>query len=543
MKFVNAALEKLCLVMMGLGGLFTAYCLIRFFPLLPERGVFYAGTVPILLGLFAISLFYAVRAYIMTSEPEEILRSGVRFASMLFGGFFLVMLLYQIVAIYQHSSLGVSTTKDVISMIVLVLLLALAFAGRSYFPANDTVKIKLPERKQKQSKPPKQSKKLFKTPAQPVVQQPEQQPVPAQESKKSGRFKPGLVSDNPEQDLQNLIGLSAVKKRILEIQAVLAYDQEMGIQNEKQSYNMMFFGAPGTGKTTVARIVAGILYDLGVVRTNRFLEVNATDLMGEYLGQTPLIVNEAFRVAAGGVLFIDEAYAFVKSVGSSSNSSFGDEAVITLLSQIEQNTDGTVVIFAGYKKEMTEFLSMNPGLRSRVPYIIDFPDYTTAEMLEILSIELMKYKHDIAPAAEEKLAIIIQAVKDRSDFFENGRYARNLAQALHSAHAMNVYMGVVSGQNIELADVQAEPLIGLSSARDAFTDEEIEAMDKGQVGSDETMAALVQALHVLGIDDVETLTEEQLDGQYTARLSVAKTSGEKNEVTRAYQMLLDYLFT
>ena len=543
MKFVNAALEKLCLVMMGLGGLFTAYCLIRFFPLLPERGVFYAGTVPILLGLFAISLFYAVRAYIMTSEPEEILRSGVRFASMLFGGFFLVMLLYQIVAIYQHSSLGVSTTKDVISMIVLVLLLALAFAGRSYFPVNDTVKIKLPERKPKPSKPPKQSKKLFKTPAQPVVQQPEQQPVPAQESKKSGRFKPGLVSDNPEQDLQNLIGLSAVKKRILEIRAVLAYDQEMGIQNEKQSYNMMFFGAPGTGKTTVARIVAGILYDLGVVRTNRFLEVNATDLMGEYLGQTPLIVNEAFRVAAGGVLFIDEAYAFVKSVGSSSNSSFGDEAVITLLSQIEQNTDGTVVIFAGYKKEMTEFLSMNPGLRSRVPYIIDFPDYTTAEMLEILSIELMKYKHDIAPAAEEKLAIIIQAVKDRSDFFENGRYARNLAQALHSAHAMNVYMGAVSGQNIELADVQAEPLIGLSSARDAFTDEEIEAMDKGQVGSDETMAALVQALHVLGIDDVETLTEEQLDGQYTARLSVAKTSGEKNEVTRAYQMLLDYLFT
>lgn len=543
MKFVNAALEKLCLVMMGLGGLFTAYCLIRFFPLLPERGVFYAGTVPILLGLFAISLFYAVRAYIMTSEPEEILRSGVRFASMLFGGFFLIMLLYQIIAIYQHSSLGVSTTKDVISMIVLVLLLALAFAGRSYFPANDTVKIKLPERKPKQSKPPKQSKKLFKTPAQPVVQQPEQQSVPAQEPKKSGRFKPGLVSDNPEQDLRNLIGLSAVKKRILEIQAVLAYDQEMGIQNEKQSYNMMFFGAPGTGKTTVARIVAGILYDLGVVRTNRFLEVNATDLMGEYLGQTPLIVNEAFRVAAGGVLFIDEAYAFVKSVGSSSNSSFGDEAVITLLSQIEQNTDGTVVIFAGYKKEMTEFLSMNPGLRSRVPYIIDFPDYTTAEMLEILSIELMKYKHDIAPAAEEKLAIIIQAVKDRSDFFENGRYARNLAQALHSAHAMNVYMGAVSGQNIELADVQAEPLIGLSSARDAFTDEEIEAMDKGQVGSDETMAALVQALHVLGIDDVETLTEEQLDGQYTARLSVAKTSGEKNEVTRAYQMLLDYLFT
>lgn len=543
MKFVNAALEKLCLVMMGLTGLFTAYCLIRFFPLLPERGVFYAGTVPVLLGLFAISLFYAVRAYIMTSEPEEILRSGVRFASMLFGGFFLVMLLYQIVAIYQHSSLGVSTTKDVISMIVLVLLLALAFAGRSYFPANETVKIKLPERKPKQSKLPKQSKKLFKTPAQPVVQQPEQQSVPAQEPKKSGRFKPGLVSDNPEQDLQNLIGLSAVKKRILEIQAVLAYDQEMGIQNEKQSYNMMFFGAPGTGKTTVARIVAGILYDLGVVRTNRFLEVNATDLMGEYLGQTPLIVNEAFRVAAGGVLFIDEAYAFVKSVGSSSNSSFGDEAVITLLSQIEQNTDGTVVIFAGYKKEMTEFLSMNPGLRSRVPYIIDFPDYTTAEMLEILSIELMKYKHDIAPAAEEKLAIIIQAVKDRSDFFENGRYARNLAQALHSAHAMNVYMGTVSGQNIELADVQAEPLIGLSSARDAFTDEEIEAMDKGQVGSDETMAALVQALHVLGIDDVETLTEEQLDGQYTARLSVAKTSGEKNEVTRAYQMLLDYLFT
>ena len=93
------------------------------------------------------------------------------------------------------------------------------------------------------------------------------------------------------------------------------------------------------------------------------------------------------------------------------------------------------------------------------------------------------------------------------------------------------------------AEVQAEPWIGLSWARAALTDEEIEAMGKGQVGSDETMAGLVQALHVVGIDDGETLTEEQLDGQYTARLSVAKTSGEKNEVTRAYQMLLDYLFT
>lgn len=534
MKFVNSALEKFCVVLMALTSLFTVYCLIRFFPLLSEQGVFFVGIVPVLLGLLSISLLYALRAYVLTGEPAELLRAGVRFGSTLFGGFFLIMLLYQIIAIYQHSSFGINTTKDVISMIVLVVLLAMAFAGRTYFPDNEAVKFRIhwPARKLKHNVQNIPVQKDMNSKAAPVLK-----------SEKSSRFVVEQVSEHPEQELQNLIGLDAVKQRILEIRAVLAYDQAMGIENEKQSYNMMFLGAPGTGKTTVARIVAGILYDLGVVPENKFLNVNATELMGEYLGQTPLIVKEAFRVVAGGVLFIDEAYAFVKSVGSSSNSSFGDEAVIALLSELEQNTDGTVVIFAGYKKEMTDFLAMNPGLRSRVPYIIDFPDYTTSEMLEILSIELARYRHNMAPAAEEKLAIIIQAVKDRSDFFENGRYARNLAQALHSAHAMNVYMGKVSGPNIELEDVQADALIGLSSARDAFTDDELESMDNGQADSDETMAVLVQALHVLGISSVETLTEQELGNQYTIQLSAAKNSIEQNEITRAYQMLLDYLFT
>lgn len=362
---------------------------------------------------------------------------------------------------------------------------------------------------------------------------------PSADERPARNFKTDRVQANPEQALQNLIGLDAVKRRVLEIKAVLSYDKANGLKNS-QSYNMMFLGAPGTGKTTVARIMAAMLYELGVVHNNIFLELNATEMMGEYLGQTPRIVTDAFKAAAGGVLFIDEAYAFAKSVGGSGSSSFGDEAIITLLSKIEQNSDGTVVIFAGYKNEMDDFLAMNQGLRSRIPYAIDFPDYTVDEMIDILAIELAKYKHHLTADATKLISNTIEAVKLRAPIFENGRYARNLAQSLHTNHALNVYNNTVNGTDIVSVDVNVSDLIGLSSAKDCFTLEEIDILQSGD-SLQYNMDDIISAVQFLGITDASNLDYITLEKVYTNRLNEAQSIDEKNMISQCYKIVRDFI--
>lgn len=282
------------------------------------------------------------------------------------------------------------------------------------------------------------------------------------------KFNVTKVSADPEAELRKLIGLAEAKAKVEEYKFELAYEKQYGKVGDTKTPHMCFVGNPGTGKTTIGRIMAGILYREKRIPKNKYVEVNGNDLIGEYMGQTAPIVREAFEQAAGGVLFIDEAYALSQSVGGSGHAGYGNEAVTQLLSLLENNKDGTVVIFAGYKSDMEQFFKMNPGLPSRVPKEIEFPDYSPLELCQILVIKLksMRTPHDITRDALEAIYGIVKQKKlicmDIESPFGNARYISNLADAIHSKHATNHGKGLVKDQTICLVDIDRESLLKLN---------------------------------------------------------------------------------
>jgi SpoVK/Ycf46/Vps4 family AAA+-type ATPase len=191
------------------------------------------------------------------------------------------------------------------------------------------------------------------------------------------------------------------------------------------SYHLVFTGSPGTGKTTVARIVARIYKDLGVLKSGHTVETDRSGLVAEYMGQTAMKTNAIIDSALNGVLFIDEAYALVPEEGSGRD--YGQEAISTLLKRMEDDRDKLVVIIAGYTNEMKRFIDSNPGLQSRFNRYIDFRDYTGAELFEIYCMYANKNQYKLTPEAAEYLKKFFNyavAHKDRN--FGNARYARNI---------------------------------------------------------------------------------------------------------------------
>ena len=186
--------------------------------------------------------------------------------------------------------------------------------------------------------------------------------------------------------LDSLIGLKEVKSQVRKIAAYARMKRDMAVKNKNDVsmvLNMTFVGNPGTAKTTVARILAGILFESGLLKSADPLEVGRADLVGKYVGHTADKVRNVFDDACGRLLFIDEAYALVDS----RRSDFGDEAINTIVQEMENRRSDTIVVFAGYPDEMEEFFSRNPGLRSRVPFHITFPDYSAEEMVRITELE------------------------------------------------------------------------------------------------------------------------------------------------------------
>ena len=194
---------------------------------------------------------------------------------------------------------------------------------------------------------------------------------------------------------------------------------------------MLFLGNPGTGKTTVARMLSGILYNLGYIKENKLMEVTSKDLVAEYVGQTSIKTNNVLERALGGILFIDEAYSL-----SSKLSTYNEEAIATLIKGMEDNRDNLVVIFAGYTKEMQDFINSNSGIASRIGYTLDFKDYTEAELVKILEGMVAKSGFEITPEAIEKVKGIIRENKDKPNF-GNARFIRNLFEKSIILHATN----------------------------------------------------------------------------------------------------------
>lgn len=247
-------------------------------------------------------------------------------------------------------------------------------------------------------------------------------------------------------ELDRLTGLAPVKaevRLVADLLQVQGMRRQRGLPVPQTSHHLVFTGNPGTGKTTVARLVAQIYRSLGVVSRGHLVETDRSGLVAGYVGQTAQRVTEVVTSALGGVLLIDEAYALVRGGGSD----FGREAIDTLVKLIEDHRDDLVVIAAGYPEEMVEFIEANPGLRSRFPRTIHFPDYTTEELTAIFVSLCQRDAYRPTDEAVRAVGAFFDAqVRDKG--FGNGRLARNLFEAAVARQA---------GRMVDLTETGATP--------------------------------------------------------------------------------------
>lgn len=232
----------------------------------------------------------------------------------------------------------------------------------------------------------------------------------------------GLAID----ELQSMVGLKSAKETIekaLNYYKIQKMYADMGVDQDNLAMHMIFTGNPGTAKTTVARLFARIMKDNNILSKGELYEVGRSDLVGKYVGHTAPIVKNKFKAAKGSVLFIDEAYSLVDD----KDGLYGDEAINTIVQEMENNRDNMIVIFAGYPDKMEGFLNKNPGLRSRIAFHINFDDYTEDELVEILNLIANSKGVHLTEAAQEKSKEIFANARKKADF-GNGRFARNLLE-------------------------------------------------------------------------------------------------------------------
>ena len=229
-----------------------------------------------------------------------------------------------------------------------------------------------------------------------------------------------------EKELGEMIGLSSVKDVIRKATANYKLRKlcvEKGIPKDRVSMHMVFTGNPGTAKTTVARLFAEIMKDEKILPTGCFVEVGRADLVGCVVGSTAKLVKEKFKEAQGGVLFIDEAYALLDGYSNG----YGDEAINTLVQEMENHREDVIVVFAGYPEPMKAFLNRNPGMLSRIAFQVEFDDYSVGELREITRLMLEKKQMTITDDAMEKLQSIYEQVHEKEDY-GNGRFVRRMLE-------------------------------------------------------------------------------------------------------------------
>lgn len=246
---------------------------------------------------------------------------------------------------------------------------------------------------------------------------------PQAEQAKPKEEKPSF--DELMAQLESLVGLDEVKKdvkNLVNLMKVRKLRQANDLPVPPMSLHMVFMGNPGTGKTTVARLISGLYAAIGVLSKGQLVEVDRSGLVAGYVGQTALKTQEAIKSALGGVLFIDEAY----SLSSGGENDFGREAIETILKAMEDHRDDLIVIVAGYDEPMQKFLSSNPGLESRFNKYFYFPDYTGEQLLTIFKNQCKKNSYTLSPEAEEAAkALFDRLYQQRDDNFGNGRDVRN----------------------------------------------------------------------------------------------------------------------
>ena len=265
-----------------------------------------------------------------------------------------------------------------------------------------------------------------------------------------------------EEELEQLVGLETTKRMIRKIKAYA----KRNLMDLSFNLHMCFYGNPGTGKTEVARILSRILYDAGVLPEAKLVETDAHGLMGKYVGETAPKTKTKIDEAMGGVLFVDEAYSLVPENAADGRAmSYGEEAVSTLLKEMEDHRGQFCVIFAGYKKEMKNMLATNPGLESRIQFILEFPDYTREELRQIAFSFLNKKKYQIVDAAMDRILDVADYYRE-SPNFANARTVRNILDQ------------VIMNQNLRAENNADDYNIILSDVEDYILDEGINLAQK-----------------------------------------------------------------
>ncbi|MCL6557601.1 MAG: AAA family ATPase [Firmicutes bacterium] len=261
------------------------------------------------------------------------------------------------------------------------------------------------------------------------------------------------------QELNALIGLTGVKKLIEEIYAFVEIQkrrQKEKLVTEPLVLHMIFKGNPGTGKTTVARILGKLFKEVGVLPKGHLVEVERADMVGEFIGHTAQKTREQIKKALGGILFIDEAYSLARG----GEKDFGKEAIDALVKGMEDHRDSLILILAGYQDEMDWFVETNPGLRSRFPIHISFPDYNQRELLAIADLMLRQRQYILNNGAREELRFLIEKERKRHEHSGNARLVRNLIERAIRRQAVRLLSQKSELNRDDLLSITREDLEG-----------------------------------------------------------------------------------
>ena len=263
-------------------------------------------------------------------------------------------------------------------------------------------------------------------------------------------------------ELENLVGLDEVKKLVYEIFALIHISQHrinVGLKADQQVFHMIFKGNPGTGKTTVARIMARMFKELGILNKGHLVEVSRADLVGEYIGHTAQKTREHVKKALGGILFIDEAYSLIRG----GEKDFGRESIDCLVKEMEDHRNEFILVLAGYSYEMESFIMANPGIHSRFPIQLQFEDYSVEQLLEIAEVMVKERDYLLSSAAKQRIKqYIYEEINNPLRSFSNARLIRNwIEKAVRNQAVRLLNESQVQNNKQILMTIQPEDLLDI----------------------------------------------------------------------------------